>query len=253
MDYFAIGSSGRNSGKHEWQTCKKMRSLENDVRRGSSPLVFIGGVAGVFVALWLLQWGGTQVVERSVKKELERNSVVTEEGSLRVFRNTTDKSGIQENREIGRDDTNEAVRLVEEAKRLVEEVVTKSDEPGPIGLSGPMGPRGRNGDKGKDGDDGEDGRDGADGTTSLTAGSGISLTGGVVSLTGTGVVVGSYGAADTVPVFDVDGSGRITNVTTAPITGLTSANLSASANIANTQLQNSTITIVRSLSLPGTG
>jgi len=74
-----------------------------------------------------------------------------------------------------------------------------------------------------------------------------------VDLSTTGVVSGTYGTDSSIPVLTVDNKGRISSVTNTPINNLTHANLSASANIFNTQLQNSTINITAGSGLTGGG
>ncbi len=72
-------------------------------------------------------------------------------------------------------------------------------------------------------------------------------------LSSTGVVGATYGSASSVPVFTVDGKGRITSASNTAIAGLTSSNLSGSAAITNAQLQNSVITFNSGNGLTGGG
>ncbi|MEI6462474.1 MAG: hypothetical protein WCO33_02280 [bacterium] len=101
-------------------------------------------------------------------------------------------------------------------------------------------------------------------TGDITTGADLSLTGtslnrlmgsGVlnIALNDTGVSAGMYGNTSSIPVFDLDSKGRISSVTNTPINNLTHSNLSDTANIFNTQLQNSTFEIVAGNGLTGGG
>jgi hypothetical protein len=60
----------------------------------------------------------------------------------------------------------------------------------------------------------------ASGGTTYTAGTGIDITSNAISLNNTTVTAGQYGDNATVPMFTVDAQGRITDVISAPISGL---------------------------------
>ena len=68
---------------------------------------------------------------------------------------------------------------------------------------------------------------------------------GVLPSVGT---AGTYGTATDIPVLTTDANGRVSGVTNTAISGLTSANLAASAGITNGQLSNSSIFVS-----PGSG
>ena len=74
-----------------------------------------------------------------------------------------------------------------------------------------------------------------------------------IDLSPTGVTAGSYGTTASIPVFTVDAKGRITAVANTNISGLTSANLSATAGITNQQLANSAISVTAGVGLTGGG
>lgn len=76
--------------------------------------------------------------------------------------------------------------------------------------------------------------------TSVSVGSGLATAGGVpitgtgiITLTTTGVIAGEYGSATQVPVFNVDGQGRISSVTPTTISGVAPAG-AAGGNLAGT-------------------
>ncbi|MGE4169732.1 MAG: beta strand repeat-containing protein, partial [Candidatus Margulisiibacteriota bacterium] len=72
-------------------------------------------------------------------------------------------------------------------------------------------------------------------TANLSAGTGLSLAGGVLSLASAGVSAGSYGGAATVPTFSVNAQGQITGVTLVPVS-ITDTNIASGASIAFSKL-----------------
>lgn len=85
----------------------------------------------------------------------------------------------------------------------------------------------------------------ADGTLVLSAGN-------VFGMPSVGTA-GTYGNAISIPVITTDAQGRVTGITNTAIAGLTTDNLAAAANIKNSQLTNSSITITPSTGVSGGG
>ena len=75
-------------------------------------------------------------------------------------------------------------------------------------------------------------------------GGGVVGLGGSLSLSFISIATpGTYGSASQIPVFQIDQYGSVVSVTPTTISGLTSSNFSATANITNAQLANSSISV----------